>query len=127
MRILIAVSDRNTADELEKVLHNNLYEVECICTNTIDTISYVEALRPDLVIMDVDLPGEFSACEVTVYFNDVFNIPVVYLTLHSSEDTIKEAIKTEPYGFLTDSYNEKQIYITFDFVFNKYSESFYLL
>ena len=127
MRVLIAVSDKTIAADLAKILQKNMYEVECICSNTTDTINYVEALRPDLIIMDVDLPGEFSAFDVTVYFNDVFGIPVVYLTLQSSRYEIEEAIRTEPYGFLSECCNEEQIYITLELAYNKYAESFYLL
>jgi len=127
MRVLVAVSDIIIAADLAKALQNNLYEVECICSNTTDTINYVEALRPDLIIMDIDLPGEFSACDITLYFNDVFGIPVVYLTLHSSRNKIEEAIRSEPYGFLSECCNQEQIYITLELAYTKYSESFYLL
>jgi len=127
LKVIIAVSDKSIAAEMADILKNNFYEVEHICSDTTEVVNYTEALRPDLVIMDIDLPGEFSSCEVTGYFNNVFGIPVVYLTIYSGEEKKEEAIRTEPYGFPSKHKKEEHVYINLEMAYKKYTDSFILL
>ena len=127
MKLIIAVPDKNTASLLEGILHKNNHKVEALCSKTHDLIDYVELLRPDLVILDLELPGKFKPEEITRYFNDVFDIPVVYLVNNSREIKIHAALETNPYGLITDPGDGRQVNFTLELAYNKFEESLYLL
>ncbi|MGZ7096540.1 MAG: PAS domain S-box protein, partial [Methanobacterium sp.] len=62
-------------------------------------------LKPDLVLMDIFLKGNMDGIEATSKIQSAFNIPVIYLTAYSDENTLKRAKLTKPYGFLTKPVN----------------------
>jgi DNA-binding NarL/FixJ family response regulator len=127
MKLIIAVADEQTEAKLKVVLQKNGNELEAVCRNTDILIDYVEILRPDMIIMDLELSGKFRTAEVTKYFNEVYNIPVVYLINNSAHVKIMNALDTNPFGLITDPDDDRQVNFTLELVYNKFSESLHLL
>jgi len=49
---------------------------------------WLASLKPDLVLMDVQLAGEMDGIEATGLIWSQFHIPIVYLTGSSDEETV---------------------------------------
>ncbi|MGZ7108508.1 MAG: PAS domain S-box protein, partial [Methanobacterium sp.] len=81
------------------------YEVVSIASTGKDAINKAGELKPDLVLMDIFLKGNMDGIEATSKIQSAFNIPVIYLTAYSDENTLKRAKLTKPYGFLTKPVN----------------------
>ena len=75
------------------------------------------------------MKGDHSAFELTEYINEVFKLPVVFLTIYPENlNLFPEKILNEyPYVLLEKPYNDRQLYVTIELAYNKYSESMYLL
>jgi two-component system, LytTR family, response regulator len=127
MKFVIAVGELKILKQLENILKSNSHDIEAVCGNTHDLIEYVELMRPDLVIMENDLPGKFLPCEVTKYFNDVFDVPVVYIINNNDLGRMRQVIESNPYGIITDPGDERQVNFTLELAYNKFEESLYLL
>jgi AmiR/NasT family two-component response regulator len=127
MNLIIAVSLKETEYKLRSILQKNGHEIEAVCGRTHVLLDYVAILKPDLVVMDLHLPGKFKATEVTQYFNDEFDIPVVYLINNSENSTIKQALDTNPFGIITDPGDDRQLNFTLELAYNKFNESLQLL
>ncbi|KQC06222.1 MAG: hypothetical protein APR54_07540 [Candidatus Cloacimonas sp. SDB] len=127
MKLIIAVADEQTEAKLKEILRKNGNELEAVCRKTDILIDYVEILRPDMIIMDLELTGKFKTAEVTKYFNEVYNIPVVYLINNSAHVKIMNALETNPFGLITDPDDDRQVNFTLELVYNKFSESLHLL
>jgi DNA-binding NarL/FixJ family response regulator len=63
-------------------------------------VSQAEALRPDLVLMDVDLPGEDGASATRRITAALPETTVVMLTAYDDTDRLLEAIKAGAQGYL---------------------------
>ena len=127
MRLILAVAQKKAAGEMKNILTQNNHKIEAVCTRTQDVIGYAEVLRPDLVIMDIDLPGKFTTNEITKHFNTVFDLPVVYLISNTVGDRLNEALEINPYGLITDPEDRRQLNYTLELVYNKFEESLRLL
>ena len=54
----------------------------------------------DLLIMDINLPGELDGIETCVRIRQKHDIPALYVTAYSDPETRARAEQTEPLGFL---------------------------
>jgi len=66
-------------------------------------LTLVRQLRPDIVLMDIDLPGEDGLAvtrQVKVEFPDII---VAMLTVHDATDKLIEAVKAGAQGYLVKS------------------------
>lgn len=78
MHILIIEDDSAIRQELKLLLENALYEVS-VLTEFEKTADEIVKIQPDLVLMDVNLPGEsgFYVCQKVRAVSDV---PIIFVT-----------------------------------------------
>lgn len=86
MNILIIEDDVSIRQELKQLLENALYQV-AVLTEFTNTAEEIIRIRPDLVLMDVNLPGEsgFDVCQKVRAESEV---PVIFVT--SRTDSMDE-------------------------------------
>lgn len=98
--ILIVEDDLVTATVIMKYLQRNDYKVMSIVSNGETAIDFVKESRPDLILMDIMLKDSIDGIETASRINELYDIPVIYLTADSSPETIERAKITEPFGYL---------------------------
>ncbi|WP_311486400.1 response regulator transcription factor [uncultured Anaerococcus sp.] len=87
-KILIIEDDRNLLNELRDFLENKGYEVASV-DNFLKASESALEMRPDLVILDINLPG-ISGFDICREIKEKSNIPVLMLTSRVGiEDEIK--------------------------------------
>lgn len=64
-------------------------------------------LTPDLILMDVMLPGKIDGISCVEQIRKELDVPVVYLTASSDSETIERLMRTEPNGFLIKPFDER--------------------
>ncbi len=95
-------------EALEKLGHR-VFEGVATASEAILTASIV---KPDLVLMDIQLQGEMSGITAAEEIYTRYNIPVVYLTAYADEQTLAQATKTNPFGYLIKPFQSKQLHTT---------------
>lgn len=60
----------------------------------------VEEARPDLILMDINLKGEMKGTQIASIVKNKYDLPIIFLTAHSDESNLSEAIKSDPYAYL---------------------------
>jgi DNA-binding NarL/FixJ family response regulator len=65
--------------------------------------------RPDIVLMDVELPGEDGVSATQRLKMEMPNITVVMLTVHDDSQTLFEAIKAGAQGYLVKNVRSKEL------------------
>lgn len=126
MKILIIEDQLEIARELMTMLKKNNYEVVGVVTSGEQSISYIENERPDIVILDTELKDELSPILLTKHINEVYDLPVIHLTVHADPNSINIAMESKPFGLLMKPVNEKQLYVTLEMAYFKYSDSMFL-
>jgi len=122
MNIFITEDEQIIAEDLKLTLKRMGYDVIGIASKGKEAISMIEQTNPDLILMDIMLDGEMTGIDVARYLMDRLDIPIVYLTAYSDENTLKEASETSPYGFLCKPFEEKQLYATLEMAYHKFKK-----
>ena len=118
-KVLIVEDEVIVAMSIERTLSSFGYDVVGLSTTPEDAIRIAAELKPDLVLMDINLEGEIDGIDAAEKIAQISDIPVVYLTSYTNEDTLRRAIGTNPYGYLTKPVRPKEIYTTIETVLNK--------
>jgi len=105
--ILIVEDDLLTATVIQKYLTTNGYDVTAIASNADDAFDEISKVKPDLILMDIFLRNSIDGIEIARIIREKYDIPVIYLTADSSEDTIARAKITEPFGYLVKPVDSK--------------------
>lgn len=104
VKILVVEDDAIEALDIKKTLESFGYSVPYVASKGEEAVTKSLELMPDLVLMDIILKGETNGIKAAKKIKDL-NIPVIYLTAHSEEATVKKAKLTEPYGYLIKPYD----------------------
>ncbi len=107
--ILIVEDENIVAKDIQNTLKNLGYMPIDIAHTGKKAIEIVEEKKPDLVLMDIKLKGKMSGIEAANNIRSRFSIPVIFLTAYADDDTLEKAKITEPYGYITKPFKEKDI------------------
>lgn len=84
----VVVDSIHRAEEAEKVINNN---------------------HIDLIMLDINLEGEMTGIELAEIINRDYQIPFIFLTSYSDENTLKKASVTFPAGYIVKPFKEKDL------------------
>ena len=108
-KILVVEDEAITAKDIQDRLKGLGYDVPAIASSGEGAIKKTEEIKPDLVLMDIVLKGDMKGIEAAVQIRDRFDIPVVYLTAHIDEASLEKIRATEPYGYITKPFEDKEL------------------
>src|SRR5688500_12116542 len=108
-RILIIEDSLIVAYHLRKTLETEGYSVLGIDSTGEEGLISILRHSPDLVMMDIMLAGKMDGVETAMQVRSRFHIPVVFLTALSDKDTIQRAKITEPFGYVTKPFEDREI------------------
>ncbi len=118
IRILLVEDEGIEALDIKHELESFGYEVPYIASNGKLAIEKANELMPDLILMDIMLPGHIDGVDVTRMIKNL-KIPVVYLTANSESATFQRAKLTEPYGYLIKPFDSKELKYTLELAISK--------
>jgi diguanylate cyclase (GGDEF)-like protein/PAS domain S-box-containing protein len=113
-RILVVEDEVIIARDIQRTLVRIGYEVPALAVSGEDALTQVASLRPDLVLMDIQLSGELDGIATADRIRTRDALPVVFLTAHSDEATLRRAHITEPYGYVLKPFEERELEIAVD-------------
>jgi PAS domain S-box-containing protein len=108
-RILIVEDQGIVAKDIENKLRQVGYVVPAIAFSGEEAIQRAAETRPDLVLMDIRLPGEMDGIAAAKEIQAWFDIPVVYLTAYADEETVERARVSEPFGYVLKPFDTRAL------------------
>ncbi len=112
--IMIAEDESIIAMDIRNTLTNLGYSICAIVSSGEEAVEKAIELVPDLILMDIKLKGEIDGINAVKQLKKKLNIPAVYITAHTNEQTFKRAIETEPYGYLLKPVGKNDLYTTIE-------------
>ena len=119
-RILIVEDEKIIGLDIKNNLEHAGYEIIQIVNTGESAIDLAGELRPALVLMDIMLGGGISGIEAADSIRRKYNIPVVYLTALSDEETLHKAKVTEPYGYIPKPFDKKGLHTAIEMALYKH-------
>ncbi|AXV38059.1 MAG: histidine kinase [Methanobacterium sp. BRmetb2] len=121
LEILVVEDESITALDLKEKLENLGYSVPAINSTGEQAIKTAAQIHPDLVLMDIVLKGETDGIKAAEKIQTL-NIPVIYLTAYSDQQTINRIKKQPSYGYIIKPYNEKELQTNIDMAIQKHKQ-----
>jgi PAS domain S-box-containing protein len=118
--ILIVEDSFIVAFHLRKTLEKEGYLVAGSEASGEEALLFLEKNRPDVVLMDIMLNGQMDGIETARTIRSRFNLPVIYLTALSDRETIQRAKITEPFGYLTKPFEERELFTAIEIALYKH-------
>lgn len=113
-RVLIVENESLVGCDLAATLSALGYEVAGVCRSGEEALPMADDLRPDVVLMDVQLAGQLDGIETARRMQKRNPVSVIYLTARSDADTVARAGDTNPCGYLLKPYTEDELRATLE-------------
>ena len=104
LSILVVDDEESVVELFHRILKKKEYTV-LTATNGKDALELADKERPDLVILDLNLPG-ISGIEVLRRIKKIDeNIEVIVITGYGTKETVKTAMRLGAYDYITKPFD----------------------
>jgi DNA-binding response OmpR family regulator len=107
-RIFIVEDSYIVALHLQKILQDAGYHVLGIADSGEKALAEIEMVRPDMILMDIDLDGKLDGIETAIRMKH-FNIPVIFISAFNDTATMKRVAASGSYGYLVKPFNNAEM------------------
>ena len=108
-KIFIVEDDMIIQMFIERILANLGLEVMGEARTCDETMAFLKNNRPDFILMDIGLAGDKDGVETAELINELYQIPIIFLTGNSDKPTLNRANKTNPIGFISKPIDEASL------------------
>jgi DNA-binding response OmpR family regulator len=109
-RVFVVEDDFITAKSLKHTLEDLGYNVVGIAASGKEALEKISYMRPDLVLMDIKIKGPMDGVFTAQRVQALYDIPVVYLTAFSDDDTVKRVLHSKSYGYIVKPYVAEELF-----------------
>ena len=110
-KILIIEDEKNMVWALTNALKQDGYQIESVLRGD-QALSNIEKLDPDLVLLDIKLPGMDGISVLSAIRASGNDVPVIMMTAHGTLDTAIQAIKLGATDYLSKPFDLEEMKIT---------------
>ena len=108
-KIMIVDDDVTIQMELEEYLTHMGHIVVGIADTGTGAVEMARAMKPDLILMDINLPGEMDGISAAEKIKEDADAAVVFITGFGNPEYIERAKRVEPYGYVMKPFDENEI------------------
>ena len=106
IKILVVEDEMIIAAKIAMQLTSLGYEVTGILPRGEEAIEHVKENKPDIVLLDINLKGNLDGIETATQIQQLYNIPIIYLTANADEGTFNKAKTTRPAAFISKPFKQ---------------------
>lgn len=119
-KILVVEDSMIVALHLQKTLQAEGYQVTSTESSGESALKSIAKAKPDLVLMDIMLNGVLDGIETTLQIRNRYHLPVIYLTALTDRETIQRAKITEPFGYVTKPFEDRELFTVIEMALYKH-------
>ena len=97
------------------------YDVLGTADNARQGLELIKSEKPDIVLLDIQLKGEETGIWLAGQLQQEYHVPYIFLTSFRDKETMENAIKTMPYGYLTKPVDEDDLDVAIQLAFERFS------
>jgi len=123
MKILIVEDELIIAEDVRGMLGRMGYEVVGNAMDYAEAIALLDATKPDLILLDVNLNGKKDGIDLAQTINENYKIPFIYTTSYSDTPTLQRAKSTHPANYLVKPFKQEQLFTAIEMALYHLSET----
>ena len=108
-RILVVDDQWLIRLEVEEMLTALGYSVVGLAETGRQAVEMARNLRPDLILMDVVMPGELNGIEAAGIIKSETDIAIIFISGYGEPEYIEKAKKIEPFGYVMKPFDEREV------------------
>ncbi|HAY60659.1 MAG TPA: response regulator [Acidaminococcaceae bacterium] len=120
LRILVVDDEAILRLDLSEMLAERGHDIVGEADNGGDAVTMARTLKPDLVIMDVKMPG-MSGLEASKIIADEQIAPVLLLTAYSQRDVVEQATDSGVMAYLVKPIREEELTPAIEIAINRWN------
>ncbi|GAB3502470.1 hypothetical protein GCM10027341_30500 [Spirosoma knui] len=120
--LLIVEDEFLIANDLRRILAKAGYRVEGIAGSVIEAKQLISDQQTDIVLLDIFLDGSETGIDLAHWLNRQ-SIPFVFLSANLTDSLLEAAKVTQPFGFLTKPFREKDVLTTLEIARYRHAHS----
>ena len=120
-KVIIIEDDKMLSTVFRMFLSEIGHELMGFYTSAKEAIESLEDNIPDIILMDIVLPGEINGIVAANIIQEKFNIPIVYISSSTENELIKQAVDSNAYGYLVKPIDKFSLEITIEIAVNKFN------
>jgi len=97
------------------------YRVNGMYPSGEEAIRSISTIRPDLILMDINLSGKMDGIETAHLIQKRYNIPVVYLTGSTDTKTFERAMITDECEYVVKPFSDDDLFIAIEMAYHKFT------
>jgi CheY-like chemotaxis protein len=117
--ILVVEDEGIVAKDLQVRLHHLGYQVPEIAGSGEEALRKARTVRPQLVLMDINLPGSIDGLEAAQRIRDELKIPVIFLSAYNDETTQERMRLLDGAGYLGKPVEDQQLHAVLNAFFSR--------
>lgn len=106
---MIVEDEMIVAKDLQRILKKLGYETTDPFSSGKKALEQLEFLRPDFILLDINLKGEMDGIQLAQHVFQDYGIPFIFITAFSDKNTLNRAKTVEPYGYIIKPFSEDDI------------------
>jgi len=110
LTLLIVEDESLVALDLAETVRTYGFEVVGICADGEEALRRAEALRPDIILMDIRIRGAYDGIETAGRIYDRYRPALIFLTAFSDTAHIERAAALHPLGYLIKPVNPRELF-----------------
>lgn len=108
-RVLVVEDEVVVAMDIDRRLSRLGYVVCGLADTGEEAVALADRTRPDVVLMDIRLPGRLDGVEAAARIRQSLGAPVVFLSAHSDAQTLRRAGEAGPYGYVGKPFEDREL------------------
>jgi CheY-like chemotaxis protein/DNA-binding PadR family transcriptional regulator len=108
-KILIVDDEALITMQLEERLSKLGYKIAGMAASGEEAIGKAKTLKPDIVLMDIVMPGEINGIEAAKLIHSELDIPIIFVTAYADDAIIEKAKCVNPYGYIVKPFNPLEL------------------
>lgn len=121
--VLIVEDESIVALEISSYIKELNFNVVAVVSSAKKAFEVVNSNALDLILMDVQIKGEIDGISCAEEIKNTKDIPIIYISAFSDDETFSRAIKTNPSSYLVKPFNPKELKIAMCIATKKESDS----
>ncbi|MEW5677205.1 response regulator [Flavobacterium enshiense] len=123
LKILVVEDEYITQKTITVYLTEMGYDVVGTAMNSEEAIEILQSHTIEFALLDITIQGDKNGIWLADYIQQHFNIPHVFLTAYSDNDTIRQALATNPYGYLIKPFQKAELFSAIEIAVQNYNKT----
>lgn len=123
IRILIVEDEPVIAENIACYLNNHDFNVCGIAYDAEEARRLLKTVSPDAIVLDINLHGDATGLDIAAYVNKHYTIPFILLTSYADKETIEQAKKIRPWGYIVKPFNENTLLASLEMAISNFAQT----